>query len=385
MGRLILFALAALLAAPATAAACATIPAGYADDVGVGVREHLGQAHERKRTTLCATVAGRRIVLRRAALVQRVRARPRGVVIGGAAATGRRVAWIETRFPRGRRVVEVRVVRIGRSGHARTMRRIVVRRDRSRLVPDVDVAITARGELAWLVPVRRPADWNAVVYDPPDGRPRRVSLDFADRLAVEDRITLRWSSGEHLGFFELPRPEGGGCPARTRFREVASNDTVRVTQRTYNESVLVLRACMLATGRDRAIDEAQAAADELLDVVGLDRRWIVVRRSEVTRTGGSCGQTQSAIDGRTGARPRTVETYGCVGGLPLAAEGAPLAVTSRGVAAWVADVAGVRRLLTADPGRRVVELDRGSIEGLRARGTAIEWTHDGAPRSMELP
>jgi hypothetical protein len=155
------------------------------------------------------------------------------------------------------------------------------------------------GELAWLAPVRRPADWNEVVYDPPGGRPRRVALDFAGSLAVEDRITLRWSSGEQLGFFELPRPAGGGCPARTRFRDVASNDTIKVTRRTYDErQLLVLRACMLATGRDLAVAQAELGADELLDVVGLDR---------------------------------------------------------------------------------------GAIEGLRARGAAVEWTRDGAPRSMELP
>ena len=43
------------------------------------------------------------------------------------------------------------------------------------------------------------------------------------------------------------------------------------------------------------------------------------------------------------------------------------------------------RLIAAAPGGGVGELDRGRIEGLRARGTFVEWTNDGTPRSMELP
>ena len=238
---------------------------------------------------------------------------------------------METRFPRGRRVVVVYVVRIGERGRVHPQRRIVVRRDRSRLVPDVDVAITARGELAWLAPVRRPADWNEVVYDPPSGRPRRVGLDYAGRLAVEDRITLRWSSGEQLGFFELPRPATGMCPRRTGFRAVASNATIAITGRTYFSGyLLVLRACMLATGRDREVAQAELGADELLDVVGLDRRWIVLSSGHILRTTDSCRQTQRVVDGRTGGMLR--ETVAPCEGPPLARAGAPLAVTSRGVA-----------------------------------------------------
>jgi hypothetical protein len=385
MWRRILLVLAATLAAPASAHACTALPAGFAEDARVTGSSRAGLPTDLTRTSLCVRAAGRRIVLRRARLTQPSRGRPAGAIVGGAAAAGRRVIWIETRFPRGRRVVVVYVVRIGARGIVRPERRIVVRRDRSRLVPEVDVAITARGELAWLAPVRRPADWNAVVYDPPDGTPRRVGLDFAGRLAVEDRITLRWYSGEHLGFFELPRRPGGGCPARTRFRHVASNDTIRVTRRTHNETVLVVRACLLATGGDRAVAQALPGFDELLGVVGLDRHRIVVWRGHILRTGESCEITQSVIDARSGGIRRQARTYPCEGGLPLPTEGAPLAVTSRGVAAWVSDQDGVRRLLAAGPDERVVELDRGAIEGLRARGAAVEWTRDGAPRSMELP
>ena len=103
----------------------------------------------------------------------------------------------------------------------------------------------------------------------------------------------------------------------------------RVTERTYDETVLVVRACMLATGRDRAVAEALPGFDELLRIVGLDRRWIVVRRSRIPRTGDSCEVTQSAIDARTGGIRREVRAHPCQGDLPLATEGDPLAVTSR--------------------------------------------------------
>ena len=65
-----------------------------------------------------------------------------------------------------------------------------------------------------------------------------------------------------------------------------------------------------------------------------------------------------------------------------------MAVTERGVAAWIADRDGVQRLLAASPGGGVSELDRGpsgSIAALAADGTRIRWTRDGAPRSAEPP
>jgi hypothetical protein len=348
----------------------------------VHVRKHVGRTLERTRTTLCATVAGRRIVLRRAELVDPRQKRPSGVLIGGAAAAGRRVAWIETRFALGRRVAIVRVVRIGGHGRVHPVRRIGVRLERSSIVPDLDVAITRRGELAWIT-APFPGRFERIVYDPPHGRPRIVAYDPANRLAVEDGITLRWSNGQYVGFFDLPRPATGACPRRTGFRAVASNDTIAVTQRTYFDGyLLVLRACMLATGRDVDIAQAEVGlgGDELLDIAGLDRQWVVLSRGRVLRTGESCELTQETIDARPGGIPRETRTHPCQGEPPLASAGEPLAVTSRGIPAWVAG----EQLLTGGPDGSVAEVDRGAIENLRASGTAVEWTRDGVPRSVEL-
>jgi hypothetical protein len=33
----------------------------------------------------------------------------------------------------------------------------------------------------------------------------------------------------------------------------------------------------------------------------------------------------------------------------------------------------------------VVEIDRGAIADLEARGAFVEWTNSGAPHSLELP
>jgi hypothetical protein len=60
-------------------------------------------------------------------------------------------------------------------------------------------------------------------------------------------------------------------------------------------------------------------------------------------------------------------------------------VPARGIAAWLSGEAGDGRLVYAAPGGRAEELDRGAIAGLEARGTSVDWTNSGAPRSMELP
>ena len=98
MWRSLLIALAALLAAPAAVQACAKLPAGFADEAPVESRgaEHI-------RTTLCVRVGGRRIVLRRVLAGVTPSGRPRGTVIGAAAAAGRRVAWIESASARAAR------------------------------------------------------------------------------------------------------------------------------------------------------------------------------------------------------------------------------------------------------------------------------------------
>ena len=333
-------------------------------------------------TSVCVRVGGSRVVLRRVEAALPYRARPpRGSIVEGAAAAGRSVAWIETSFRGGRRVVVVKVVRIGADRAAHAVRRLVVRRDRSRDQPYVDVAITRRGELAWLQPTRR-RSLMRVVYAPPGVRPRTVAFDSAEQLSFEDRITLRWGADGDYGFYDLPRP-AGACPHRSRYREIAANDRVRVTQGSYDEGdSVVLRACMLATGRDRVFAGAFNFPDgDSLAVTGLYDRWIVLLRASNSRYD-PCqgGYRQSTIDARTGRSARVIGAPLC-GSVPrLLQAGDPLAVTARGVPAWLTD----GRLLTAAPGR-VAEIDRGNIAALRANGDAVEWTNDGVPRSAVLP
>ena len=174
-------------------AACPALPAGPADE--------LKPARADGRAVVCVRSGGRRIVLARGTPSQR---------IGGAAASGRHVAWIETRFRAGRRTVIVTVARVGT--RTRLLRRDVVHRDRRRSAPWLDVAITDRGELAWLEPNRHGAPaLKRVVVDIPGAPPRRVATGAVDRLTVEDGRTLSWLDGaDELAFHDLPRP-GAGC------------------------------------------------------------------------------------------------------------------------------------------------------------------------------
>ncbi len=91
------------------------------------------------------------------------------------------------------------------------------------------------------------------------------------------------------------------------------------------------------------------------------------------------------VDARTRRQGRSANLPWCPAGSPFPATAAPVAVTERRIAAWLAGEPGDRRLVYAGPGERAIEIDRGAITGLRAAGTAIQWTDDGAPRSMELP
>ena len=173
MWRSILIALTALLAAPAAAQACDSLPAGFAEELTVRNGLHQGRTAEREPTLLCVKAGGRRIVLRRAQFEDPYEGRAHGTVIAAAAAAGRKVAWIETRLTRERRIVVVRVVRIGARGRVRPLRRIVAARDNSDRQGPADVVLTRRGDLAWIAPY---FDFKArVVHDPPRRRPRTVA------------------------------------------------------------------------------------------------------------------------------------------------------------------------------------------------------------------
>jgi len=130
-----------------------------------------------------------------------------------ASAAGRRVAWIETRFPARRRVIELVTALVRRTGRWRVIRREVLVRDRARAIPATDVVTTGRGERAWLVP-RRGAG-SRVMLELPGAPPRELAAGPFDALALEDGFTLRWSSfGAGFRFYDLPRPGTPACPRR---------------------------------------------------------------------------------------------------------------------------------------------------------------------------
>ena len=356
------------------AAACHPLPAGPADEV----KPARGDDH---RAVLCVRAGGRRVVLRHGTATRR---------LGGAAASGRRVAWIETRFGKGRRRVVVTVVRVGTDGRPELLRRAVVHRDRRRSAPWLDVAITDRGELAWLEPSRRGSSGRKrIVVDVPSAPPRTVATGSVTRLTVEDGFTLRWMDiASELNFRDLPRPRSG-CPKRSRYRTVRENDLVRVTQGLYHGRLIqVLRACVKATGRERLIAQENEGfgSGTWAAVFGLDRHWILLGHQSFDRYDACNGGVDVfPVDPRTRRAGRTASLGWCPEGAPFPAPDAPVAVNDRGVASWLSGEPGDRRLVYAAPGERAAELDRGAIDGLRASGTAIEWSNAGEPRSRELP
>ena len=385
MWRSIPIALTALLAAPAAAQACDPLPAGFAEELTVRNGLHQGRTAEREPTLLCVKAGGRRIVLRRAQFEDPYEGRAHGTVIAAAAAAGRKVAWIETRLTRERRIVVVRVVRIGARGRVRPLRRIVAARDNSDRQGPADVVLTRRGDLAWIAPY---FDFKVrVVHDPPRRRPRTVAITYADSLWIEDRTTLAWYGDRGYGFHDLRRPTPGVCPRRSAYHVVASNDTVVVTEGGYEERQ-VLRACVRATGRDPVIAQADGGFGngDAVSAVGLDRHWVMLVQSTFTRYDPCAGgHTQRPVDARPGRRGRATRAPYCGGEPSLATSASQTAVTDRGIAAWTVGEGDGRRLLAAAPGGGVTELDRGAISGLRAQGTAVAWTRDLEPRSAELP
>jgi hypothetical protein len=85
---------------------------------------------------------GRRVVLRRAALREPYTTRRSGLIVRAASAAGRRVAWIEARLRRGSRTIAVHVASVSERGVVRRLRRVVVKRDALRHLPELGVVIT---------------------------------------------------------------------------------------------------------------------------------------------------------------------------------------------------------------------------------------------------
>ena len=276
-----------------------------------------------------------------------------------ASAAGHRVAWIESH---GDRVV-IRVARVGRRV---TQLRRIVRRVRG--AEYFGVVLTRGGDLAWLAS-SYPHGGEVALARPGRG-PRVLDRYAAVDLGLEDGRTLRWGDlTSYHSFFDLRQVP---CPSRPRFAPLLQTERVLLTQRRY-PSTIVVRGCDLTTRRDVVVGEQESHVGNsgALDVVGVDRTWVLLRHSDTDRYTGSGSVQIATADVATGDRkaPFSLE------GVPAPQAGA-FAVTDRGIPVWL----GGDRLLALDR-RGVVELDHGVIAGIRSSGERVLWTNNGTPRS----
>ena len=248
----------------------------------------------------------------------RVCVRGRAVVLGQgrvrkASAAGNRVAWIESH---GSRVV-IRVVRVGR--RVTPLRRIM-RPVRSPKY--FGVVLTRGGDLAWLA---SSYDHGGEVALARPGRAPRVLDRYASvDLGLEDGRTLRWSdlAGYHR-FFDLRLLP---CPSRSRFAPELQTDRVLITRRRY-ASTIVLRGCDLATRRDAVIGEQESdvGSDGALNVIGVDRTWILLRYTSSDRYDGTATVQIATADVSTGDQKARFALAGVA-----APQAGSFAITDRG-------------------------------------------------------
>ena len=358
------------LLAPSAAHACTALPAPSAKYVPISV---VKVDEDTKRTALRVCVDGRRVELARGAMRERRRS-DAGVRVGAASAAGHRVAWIEERVHGRARTAVVTLAAVGRE--VRVLRRFTAYRTRTRLSLQTDVLLTRRGELAWTAGTYSGPGGVVAVQRP--GKPVRTLARYeGGRLALEDGRTLRWDDGDFLrAFFDL-RPID--CRRRSRSTTWASNEEALVTHAHYFGSSVV-RGCDPATGRDRVILQNYSDSGEsYLTFHGLHGAWAVFHQSVMWRDGPGAS-TLTVVNARTGkslsgltyngeARPQ----------YPIPENGAPIAVTDRGVLAYARD--DVLWALAAHD--TFLRLDQGAIVDLRAEGDALVWTRDGITRRYE--
>ena len=136
-------------------------------------------------------------------------------------------------------------------------------------------------------------------------------------------------------------------------------------------SVQVLRACVKATGEEWVVTQEDDGNGNgtSIHVLGLDRRWMLLGRASFSRSGACDGGLEVfPVDAGTRRQGRSARLPWCPEGAPVPVPDAPVAVTARSIAAWLSGEPGDRRLIAAAPDERVVELDRGAIDGLRPPG-----------------
>jgi hypothetical protein len=382
----VLLAFAALLvfAAPAEAA-CRRDPSGPP----VTVTKSTRSGADRLTTTrliACDRRRGRRIVLARGRLRDTQFGLPRGTGVVGYSVAGRRVAWMKAHTGRRSVASRLHVVRVGR--RVQRLRAFTISRVQPDLVlPQIDVAITSRGDLAWLAPhVQR--NRYRVTLERVGHRAVVVATGDIDTLGIEDDRTLRIRVFERYRYIEIRPLREPRCGAREQFRPIFETATVLVTRATYGKrrQGMSVRVCRRADGRDPVV---ATVYDEVpsLDVAGADRDWVVLVESRCLNP--QCAYVVGAFEAGSGRRgpgarflwPPDIED------VLIPEPGRLVAVSAGGVAAWVSVVDGVERLVVPRR-RRAHVLDSGApgaIRDLAFAGTRLTWTNDGVPRSAEVP
>ena len=297
---------------------------------------------------------------------------------------GARVAWAVVRSD-GRRVTGVvRIAALRRP--RRVLRRLTVLPERRRsYLPEVGVALTTRGELAWLAAGR-------VVVRSSGGRREVIARGDLDALGLEDDRTLRWRDGAVMVYRDLRPWPVRGCPRRERFGIVLGTAEVLVTQAHYGGDGFfgstITRACVRATAQERILGQTSFGLGDggHVDPVGASGTWVVSVRTSMSRYDGCVDATVRAVEVVTGTEGRSGSVPWCQPSL-LPDEGEPVAVTDRGIPAWIVRDRAGSRVLFAGADHVPTELDRGgrdSIAALRAEGSRVLWTRDGEPRTAEL-
>jgi hypothetical protein len=345
----------------------------------------VGRTKSTIRTAAVVCHRGRRFVVARG--VTPPGHNPHGDFFTDAAASGRHAIWAVLRTRRARTKGIVTVARLRPDG-PRVVRRFVAHRQR-RAISDLTVQVTTRGQIAW------GNQWGLWV-ERRRGAARRVAPTTWGPLELEDDRTLRWGYADGEFHYHDIRPwPAGQCPSRERFRTTLVTPEVKVTRAEYGSGRLhdargadVLRVCLRATGADPPVAQGYgdlSGNNSGVGVVGVSGPWVVIVQSFTSRY--TCGVVEiHPVRAGTGATGRRTRFDLCTPATPTSP--AAVAVTERGVPAWLStDDAGSRLYAIGTAGEPVLldSGDPGTIGDLHPEHTRVAWTHAGEPRSAELP
>jgi hypothetical protein len=379
---------------PAAAVACPKTWRGPAFEVRVGALTKMRHST----VVVCDRRRGAERVVRRAWLRGPARSLG-GREIADVDIGGRRVAWTESVVQGGLvRRVELRALVLrsrGRPARTRT-RRVIARRAPGRDLGDSNVAISARGDVAWNMEPDR-----GIVLDPADGPPRTVVPEGYVR-DIEDEATLVYQRDEERVLFHefRPLPRYDFCASRSAYGLLVESASLRVMEAGYapepfdSPGYSVERVCIKATGEDPVVTitvETVSGSDGgTILAAGGD---FVLLRSVNEHHNQGCEPQYVETRDVTGQRPGRRADIAVCDDMPKRDGGGydglpepPTVVSPTGVPAWFVVRGNAMRLLSVDAAGKVMELDhgaRGELDGLRSEGDAIGWTHRGEPRRAQ--